>query len=256
MGSVQNVYLSFQGIGFSSGKVHPFDVLCGKDPPTITDGYGKWSTLDRPLQRGLTIFQGYDPAQMTVSMIFGSFTAGGWQQDDTTGIAVEADIGVLEWMGGSNFQIGPPPVVYVFSYLAGGGPAQTDLIPPQYAGIPWVVASGGLTWGQAWRNPNGYRIYQEATVTLINYLNLNAPPVADTSAKGSYFKTRKGRDTALLIAAAALSPTVDQQSLARSILSVAQNNPIKGTTVKMRRRSISWVIPNGISVWVPAHTII
>src|SRR5581483_6732395 len=169
-----NVYLSFQGVGFSSGYRQSFDVLCGDNPPTVTAGYANWTNVKRPLQRSLTIFEGYEPATMTVEVRFGQWANNGsWQTDDTAGQKNENDIGKLEWMAGSNFQQGPSPAIYVWSHSTQGG--DTDLIPRQYRGLPWII-SGGVQWGKSIRNPNGYRIWQDATFTLENYLNLTAPP--------------------------------------------------------------------------------
>ncbi|MGA8762403.1 MAG: hypothetical protein WB562_05890, partial [Candidatus Sulfotelmatobacter sp.] len=110
----RNVYLSWQGVGFTSGyRWPPFDTICGQNPPTITGGYAKWQVLDRPYQRGLTIHQGYDPVQMTVDVIFGQWDSGvGWYQNDGTGTQVEKNIGGMEWFAGSNFHTGPSPAVY------------------------------------------------------------------------------------------------------------------------------------------------
>lgn len=248
---VRNIYLSFQGVGFTSGAKRSFDVVCGQSPPTITGGYANWQPLQRPMQRSLTMLQGYDPVTMTVDIIFGVWGAQGWQQDDTTAGKVETDIGKLEWMAGSNFTAGPSPVVYAFSHSAQGG--DTDLIPPQYRGIPWIVT--GLQWGTSYRNSAGSRIWQEANLTLQNYLNLGAPPAADTSATGGYFISKAGRDTALLIAGAPSvnSPTVDHSVLAGRICEDAKNNPCKGSTIRLRRKSVYWPIRHGIPVWVAAH---
>lgn len=251
----RNIYLSFQGVAFSSGARQRFDVVCGANPPTITGGYGIWQPFKRYLQRSLTIFQGYDPAQMTVDIIFGSWIDG-WQDDDATGAAVETDIGKLEWMGGLTQRTGPSPVVYVYSHSNQGG--DSNLVPPQVRGLPWIITTDGLQWGTAYRNANGYRIWQEATIQLENYLNLNAPPQPDTSMKGGYFTSRAGRDTALKIAGApsANSPIVDHTILARRILSDPKNNPMKGTSIRLERKSISWQIRHGVKVWVPAHQIL
>jgi len=253
---VRNVYLTWTGVGFTSGyQWTPFDTICGPNPPTITGGYAKWTPLERPLQRALTIFQGYDPVQMTVDVIFGQWdSTTGWYQDDATGSNIEKkQIAGFEWMAGSNFVSGPSPAVYVYSHSTQGG--DTDLIPSQYAGVPWVVTD--LKWGTAYRNPNGYRIWQEATVTLQNYLNLNAPPKPDLNSNGGYFISKAGRDTALLIAGAPStnSPIVDHQILAGRILSDARNNPMKGTSIRLARRSVYWKITHGSAVFVPSHQI-
>lgn len=248
---VRNVFLSFQGIGFSTGATRSFDVISGQAPPTITGGYAKWTVLSRPLQRGLTFLDGYDPTTMTVSVIFGQWGTQGWQIGDRAAQKVETDIGSLEWMAGSNFVSGPSPVVYVFSHSSQGG--DSDLIPPQYRGVPWIVT--GLEWGTAYRNPSGSRVWQEATVTLQNYLNLGAPPAADTSASGGYFISKPGRDTPLLIAGAPSvnSPTVDHSVLAGRICEDAKNNPCKATSIRLQRKSVYFAIRHGVNVFIPSH---
>jgi len=245
-----NVYLSFQGVGFTTSYRQSFDVLVGDNPPVITGGYANWTPLKRPLQRALTIFTGYDPVQMAVEVRFGRW-ANGWQTDDMHGQQVEADIGKLEWMAGSNFQQGPSPAVYVWSHSSQGG--DTDLVPPQYANVPWVITA--LEWGKAWRNTNGYRVWQEATITLQHYQNLTAAPPPNTNKSGGYFTTTAARNTALLIAGApsSLSPMVDHRILAGRILSDAKNNPCKSTSIKLSGKSLSYPIRVGVSVWVPSH---
>jgi hypothetical protein len=255
----KNVYLSWQGTGFTSGYQQNFDVLCGKNPPTIIDGYARWTTDDRYLQRGLTIFEGYNPTRMKCEIIFGAWSsAGGWNTSDAAGEALKTDIDALEWMAGGNFQFGPSPVVYVYSHSNQGG--DTDLIPSWYAGRPWIIngAEDGLSWGNAIRNPNGYRIWQEATVTLTNYLNLTKAPPPDNNMSGGYFVTTPARNTALKIAAApsANSPLTDQQILARRILNAPQNNPCKSTSIKLAGKSINWAIRAGVHVFVPGHQVV
>lgn len=256
-----NIYLTFHGIGFHSGHVRRFDVMVGDNPPTVTGGYATWNSIKRPLQRAYTQFTGYEPMQLTVDVRFGAWDQRhGWLTDDTdphTGQTVrnvEKDIATLEWMAGSNFNAGPSPVVYLWSHSSGGG--DTNLVPPQYAtqkGVPWVVS--GLQWGKSYRSPNGFRTLQEATITLLNYLNLSKPPAPDTTIRGGYFVSKPGRDTALLIAAApsAQSPIVDHKILAQRILADDQNNPCKGSSIRLARRSVSWTIRHGTSVFVPQH---
>jgi hypothetical protein len=232
--------------------------MVGEERPTISGGYAKWQALDRLLQRGLTIFQGYDPVQMTIDVIFATFLAyGEWNITDVAAQALEADIDSLDWMAGGRFHTGPSPVVYVWCYQSGQiGGAQTGLIPLKYQyPTPWIVT--GLEWGTAYSNPNGYRIWQNATITLEGYLNLGQTPQPDSTTTGAYFVTRPGRDTALLIAGSLSvnDPTVDQQSLATDILQSTKNNPCKGTGINLYRRSIYWTIPDGTSVWIPSHQI-
>lgn len=254
--AVPNIYLSFEGVGFSSGWSRSFDVMVGDNPPSITGGYANWTNIKRPLQRALTVFTGYDPMQMTVEVRFGRWgeQSFNWQTDDTAGQAIEGDIDVLEWMAGSNFHTGPSPVVYVWSHGSQG--KDTDLIPPQYAkpsGYPWVVT--GLQWGKAWRNANGYRVWQEATIVLSNYLNLGAPPKPDVNVTGGYFVSKNGADTPILIAGSksSRSPVADHRVLAGRICGDSKNNPCKSTRINLSGRSLSFKIRHGVPVWVPEH---
>lgn len=256
--TISNVYLQFQGIGFSTGKVREFQVIAGSQPPTITGGYAQYEEYDRPLQRGLTIFKGYKPVTMTVSVIFGQWVGTGWKTDDDTGRAIRQQIAALEWMGGSNFQAGPSPVVYIFCQSTSGG--QTDLIPAQYQStsksqFPWIIT--GLSWGTTYRNPAGYRVWQEATITVENYLNLGVTPPPKTQQDGGYFRTTGTYDKPILIAGApsVRSPVEDHRILARRICESSRNNPCKGTRIKLNRKGIYYQIRTGVHVWVPGHSI-
>ena len=253
------MYLAFQGIGFTSGTVRSFQAMCGANPPTITAGYAKYATLARPLQRGLTIFQGYDPVTMTVEVIFGSWVATGWQTDDLTGASIKADIGHLEWMAGSNFQTGPAPIIYVWCYSSSSG--QSDLIPSQYQStpqtpFPWIVT--GLAWGTAYRNLSGLRVWQEATITLENYLNLGTTPPPDAQVKGGYFVTSPAINKPILIAGSksVRSPMENHALLAGRICEDPKNNPCKGTSIKLNRKGVYYAIRKGVSVWIPGHTVV
>lgn len=251
--AVSNVYLSFQGIGFSSGKPRGFDAICGANPPTATGGYAAWDELKRPMQDSLTIYQGRSAAALSMNIIFGAWIGTGWQIDDKTGQSIENNIAILEWMGGQGFHSGPSPVVYMWSLSSQGG-GQTDLIPKAYQGMPWII-SDGIQWGESIRNPNGYRVWQEATFTVKNYLNLSAPPQPDASVQGGYYVTTGSRNTALLIAGApdVNSPMVDHSVLAGRICEDPKNNPIKGTRIRLARKSVYWQIKTGVSVWIPGH---
>jgi hypothetical protein len=291
--SSPNVYLTFQGVSFSSGTSRSFNAMVGPTPPTVTGGYANWMTADRPLQRGLTIFTGYDPAKVSVSIRMFYVNApgkvasggggrarvsestavtgvkvprpivqdvsnlGGWLTDDTTAQLLEADIDSLEWMAGANFRAGPSPIVYVWSYGNGGG--LTDLFPPQYAsaaGVPWVIT--GLEWGQSYRNPNGYRIWQEATITLEGYVNTNKAPAAVSTSPGSYFVARTGFNTiqSIVSARGVNSPTTDHNILGSRIKIAAHNNPCSNNrNVKLKAYGLRQSIPIGTKVWIPGHTI-
>lgn len=249
--AVSNVYITFTGTGFFSGATRQFTVMAFNTPPTPTGGYAIWQPVARPLRRALTVFQGFNPQELTLDILFARWDQNnGWGSDDQTGMLVEADINKLEWMGGQNYIHSQSPAVTLAASNSSG-----DLIPGPYQNLTWVVT--GITWGRAWRSPGGFRVWQEANVTLQAYLNIGAPAPRDSRTPGAFFTSRPGRDTALLIARApqVRAPGRDVQTLARDILHASQNNPLRGTSIKLERRSVSWRIRHGLNVWVPAHQV-
>lgn len=254
--------------GYGPDRQDQISVLCGDTPPTIKGGYAKWATVDRPLRRGVSIFQGYDPVTMELNLRFGHWDPGaGWLTDENTGQAIEQEIETLEWMAGSNFTAGQSPFVYVNTYDTQGN--TTNLVPYEYqqtAGWsgamadanlwPWVV-QGGITWGKSWRtgigsSPGAARVYQDCTLTLMNWQGINKPPT--TRSKGGYFVSRPGRDTCLLIAEAPSGHALYPQALAQNIKIDHNNNPITGSRLHLSDHSLYYPIRHGLSVWVPSHT--
>lgn len=262
-------YLTFQSWAFQKnaqgGHNHRmFNVLCGDNPPTIVDGYGIWTVINRPLRQGLTIPQGFNPAKLKIEIRFGiwdgQFNFSGWDTSQAAAKQVESNIDDLHWMAGGNSLGGPSPAVYIDSYRPDQGKTvRTDLMPPQYVGVPWVIDSG-IEWGNSLRDKYGSRIYQEASFTVMGY---NAPaggaslPPEKTRLSGGFFKTTNTIKTARGIAASnsSESPVAGIESLARSICKSSRNNPCKGTRIKLERRSIDWVITPGTDVWVDSHFI-
>lgn len=285
-------YLTFRGVSSttSSAGGKQITVMCGDDKPKITAGYANWSVVARPLQTGVTTFQGYDPVSMDLSLRFGVWKSAqslfsksypgvapfgtlgvepifhgyGWDVSPHAADIVESNIQTLEWMAGAHQLAGRPPFVYLNSYDHSG--LTSDLIPHGYQSFgadfgithptawPWVI-DGGIKWGTSWSiahsTPAGQRVYQECTLTLRNYMGFSAPPAVQT--QGSYVKSSVGRDTCLKIASSAA--TMDHSSLANAIKNDPKNNPIRGTHYELRRKSISSVIPRGYEVWVPQHTV-
>lgn len=262
-------YLSFQSYAFQTNAAgghnnRQFNVLCGDNPPTIVDGYGQWTVINRPLRQGLTIPQGFNPAKLQIDLRFGvwdgRFGFNGWDTSHTAALSVEGDIDDLHWMAGGNELGGPSPVVYIDSYRPDNGVAvRTDLMPRQYRGVPWIIDSG-VTWGNSLRDRYGSRIYQEASLTVMGYTapaGAQRPPTQQSRLSGGFFKTNGQAHTARGIAAASSSqtPVALVETLARNILKDPRNNPCRGTRLKLERRGIDWKIPPGKDVWVPARTI-
>jgi hypothetical protein len=248
-------------------------VLCGNDRPVITDGYAMWSTVPRPLRTGVTTFQGYNPAKMTLSLTFGIWTGlgtgdGGWERGPDAGKMVEADIATLEWMAGANFNAGAPPFVYVNTYGNGGG--TTNLVSSQYQETsgtgkstadtkrwPWIIDSG-IQWGTAISNREGNRIYQECTLSLTNFQGFSKPPTTDRN--GTHFRTKGTRDTILEIANAPSNSALDPGKLALAIANAKQNNPVANTGGRLKLAN--WSLHKHIGkpgkhydIWVPGHVV-
>lgn len=255
-----NKYISFYAEDFfTATDNHSFAVLAGDTPPTIVGGYGKWQTIDRPLRRGLTVFQGYDPMSMQVAVRFIKFNPidGSWQKDAGVGATIETEIAILEWMGGESITTGPSPLVYLATHNGQG--QAVPLIPFEYQPTlpnqpaafgygnaqPWIVT--GLEWGEAIRGEHGYRIRQDATVTVQYY---QAPGGTQKTSQQSRSRPKAvtvvsapGADTCLKIAR--LQPTRNAPELARTIKNAPQNKDL-------HLRSVTQVIKHGKKVVVPA----
>jgi hypothetical protein len=262
-------YLTFQSFAFQFNRQHShnhrqFRVLCGDNPPTIIDGYGKWAVIDRPLRQGLTVPQGFNPAKLKVEIRFGiwdgRFGFDGWDTSSTASGEVEKNIDDLHWMAGGNALSGPSPLVYMDSYnLRKGTAVRNDLVPKQYRGVPWII-SDGIEWGPSLRHREGGRIYQDATFNVMGFSSEKSanPSIPEqTRLAGGYFQTNGTYRTTYSIAAAHSSrtPEVMLEYLARKICKQDRNNPVRGTTLHLSRRSIYWQMPLGIDVWVPSHQI-
>jgi len=262
--TTNSLYVNFRGY-YGTATPRGFAALVGDQPPKITGGYAKWHTEMRPLRRAVTIFDGYDAAQMTVSIRFGVWTANGWDTSDAAGQSVEDDIGTLEWMAGAHFAAGQSPYVYVNTYQGDG--TSSPLVPFQYqqtANIggnlsdpslwPWVVHNG-ISWGSAWRNDSGYRVYQDASVGLMAFEGFSGAGTHVTNSKGSYYTSKPKRDDPLLIAAAPDVHAMYVDILAGRIMDDPKNNPILGTKMKLKGKSKRVHIPHGHAVWVPQHQV-
>jgi hypothetical protein len=150
-----------------------FSVMAGEDPPKVTAGYAKFTTIDRPERVGLMSFDGYDPAELTIPIHFEAKTAAAARD-------VEDDIDLLERMAGrGNFEgaaVGPPPIIRI-STTDGEGNV-VPLVPRNYQTSPqnksaplWRVVN--IEWDDgALRGTGGNRRRQLATVTVRQHVKL------------------------------------------------------------------------------------
>lgn len=246
-------YIHFFGEGYQNPQnTASFDVLAGDTGPQVTGGYAQWQTVQRPLQRSLTVFQGYDPSTLQIPIrFFLSAQDGSWLTDDSAGAVIEQQISNLEWMAGALESSGMPPLVYLSTYDNSGN--TIPLIPWGYqsdtpsvsgyplATFPWVITS--LQWGDAIRNADQARIRQDATVTVQFFV----PPKGTSSAQAPRSKaytvvSNNAADTALLIARGAIANNAPVLALA--IVSDSRN-------ANLRLRSVNQMIKHGRKVWVP-----
>jgi hypothetical protein len=270
--NAQPGFFRLNGAGFGApgkgpGPGHHIDVLCQDQSPTITDGYAIWQNVPRPLLRGLTVFQGYNPTTMELNIRVGRWvtqthTSNGatepsgisWLTDYNVGSvgqavagpAVENDIKWLGWMAGEAFTTGQSPAVYIDNVTgASGNPVPQRWLGPK---VPWVIS--GLEWGTAYRNRFGQRVFQEAKVTLMQYISIEqSAPVETPRQNGGYYRTTKLVNTCQKIASA-VSAKHDSSyigKLATQILTASQNKHLK-------LRATKAVIKNGTNVYVPPHT--
>lgn len=209
-----------------------FDVLAGQGAPTVTAGFAKWSSIERPQRVSMTVLQGYDPITMTLPILFEANSKSTAQQK-----AIEGDIQKLEWMGGRGMLyshdggVGRPgqgdsPLVQVFTTDSHG--TRAPLIPLTYQtdDLYWVV--DGLAFdANPMRNTAGVRVRQAVTVTLLEYVagpnqtGFDSPATrARTrralSHKATWFHTTQATNTLRLVAAHFAHPTTKATNAIRA----------------------------------------
>jgi hypothetical protein len=148
-----------------------FAVLAGDGGPQIISGYARIEQIPRSERAALSVFTGYDPIVMELPVRFEA-------EPGHNGVDIENDIAELEKMcGRGNFTgaaQGAPPRISVSTVTT--DKTIINLIPAAYqwsennksAPVWWI---SGLQWGgDVWRDDDGNRIRQTATVTLTQYV--------------------------------------------------------------------------------------
>lgn len=123
--------------------------IFGADSPTLSGGAGGWAETDRAKRKAFTEWQGNDPRQMVVSMMFD-----GHADDDS----VEPECAILHRLGESEGDFKQTPVVMV----------EGAAIPPLALDIEWVIS--GIAWGAVIRDGSGVRTRQEVSITFLEYV--------------------------------------------------------------------------------------
>lgn len=113
-----------------------------------TAGYGGWTVIQRPHRLSITQWDGRDPLQMEIALLFD-----GYADNDP----IENECQILEKMAfHDEDKHDPPPIITI----------DGDFVP--HTGLKYVI--NGITWGTAIRRMrDGKRVRQEATVTIIRH---------------------------------------------------------------------------------------
>lgn len=137
---------------------HPTEMsvkcLLGPDPVRVTDGYAKWTVVDRKKRRGITEWVGTNPLTVEVGFLIDYFD----DPDDNPGLRCQRDIRDLEEMAGLNFDgdVKPPECLW---------DANAPHDNAEAAHLRWIVFK--LEWGDSMFNKEGNKVRQGGTITLM-----------------------------------------------------------------------------------------
>jgi hypothetical protein len=123
--------------------------LLSEERPNIESGYGGWEEVERPRRRPITTFKSSPGLRLSLPMLLDNWTQG---------TSIEWRIAQVEKLGQPVGGHGEPPQVRVSA--SGGAVPHTERT--------WVVAD--IAWGDALMNENGYRVRQQVTLTLLEYV--------------------------------------------------------------------------------------
>lgn len=129
----------------------------GDGGAAITDGYARWTVVDRDGKHSITDFAGQPPYQQTIPVLFD-----GWKGSIKASSSVERDIKQLERLA-TIPQGGHHPRIVRLT----GNVRRLDLRWVIQGPIAWATGPG---WEELITDPNtGVRYRQAATVTLLAY---------------------------------------------------------------------------------------
>jgi hypothetical protein len=120
-----------------------------QEQPQVTAGYGGWEEVARPRRSPLTTWKASPGLRMSLPILLDNWTKG---------LSIEKQIGDIALMARPVASDGEPPQVKI---AARGG-----AIP--YQNRTWVVDS--IDWGDALMNASGNRVRQQATLSLLEYV--------------------------------------------------------------------------------------
>lgn len=131
-------------------------VLRGDTGPKMEAGFAKWQVVDRPKQRGVTIYNGMDPIGLAIPILFDGWIAGDSIQDDINNLyRMTREVS------------GEPPAVRINVGIAGG-------LPIDVTGIDWVITNVEQGDNQIWDFNHGgslVRFRQDAVVHVLEKID-------------------------------------------------------------------------------------
>lgn len=126
-------------------------------PATTSGGYGGWTGINRPRESALVEWNGHDPMQLTIPIMFD-----GLRNENTPwGASIEHDIRLLEHLTHKEDGFNSPPRIFALG----------EVIP--YTDREWVI--NDIKWvGDDVREPiNGNRVRASAEVVLFEYIEFD-----------------------------------------------------------------------------------
>lgn len=148
-----------------------FVVLLSDEPIRYTGGFGGWNVTPRPRQTGMTTWDGQEPLQLALGLMFDTFPARG---------TIASPMAALRRIARGDGE--SPP-----------GVARIDGLPLPDVG--WVIE--GLDFGDALRRADGHAVRQSVTLTLReyvppSYLKLRRKALSPSKGKTRVVVVRKG----------------------------------------------------------------
>jgi hypothetical protein len=141
-------------------------VLLGEQPPRITGGVGGWDVTGRPRQVGMTTWQGVEPFELELALLFDGFTIDRSQESS-----------LRRLMRVARGDDESPPGIVTLDGL--------PLLPAD----EWVIAS--LDYGEAiLRTSDMRRLRQPVTITLREYVPPEYKQLRRRALQGSKGKTK------------------------------------------------------------------
>lgn len=186
--------------------------LLGPEAPTLSGGFGGWQVVARPRDVGMTIWEGVEPYQLTLSLMLDGYNEGHSQEPALRGLSRVAR--------GDNES--PPGVLTI------------DGIP-----LPverWVIE--GIDFGDPIRRlGDASRVRQALTITLReyvppSYLRRRISPYASSS-KAVIIRAQKGDTPAKIAKRRRLKSWTVLRDLNRSLISKANQKLKTGTKIRV-----------------------